>query len=92
MHEKTYSLVGFLGPPIAYISVAISIAFSPDFSWRTSALSDLGHAAKSQVASVFNLGLIIAGFLMVVYGVTVFKMYAKYTSIVLAMSACLSNL
>lgn len=91
MHEITYSLIGFLGPLITYVSIATSLTFSPDFSWRKSALSDLGHAVKSQVAPVFNLGLMIAGFLMVVYAATVFKMYAKHTSIVLAISARLSN-
>ena len=87
MNKRVYALLGIVGPLIAYISIGVSIALSPWFSWEKSALSDLGHAVKSQAAPIFNLGLLLAGFLIMVYAVTVFKRHAKYTSIFLVMSA-----
>ena len=87
MNKRVYALLGIIGPLIAYVSIGASIALSPGFSWEKSALSDLGHAVKSQAAPIFNLGLLLAGFLIMVYAITVFKRHAKYTSIFLGMSA-----
>jgi len=87
MNKRVYALLGILGPLIAYISIGVSIVLSPRFSWETSALSDLGHAVQSEVAPIFNLGLLLAGFLIMVYAITVFKRHARYTSIFLVMSA-----
>ena len=87
MNARAYALLGIAGPLVAYISIGASIALSPGFSWEKSALSDLGHSVKSQAAPIFNLGLLLAGFLIMVYAVTVFKRHAKYTSIFLVMSA-----
>jgi len=66
--------------------------FSPWFSWQRNALSDLGHSAKSLVAPIFNLGLLLTGFLIIMYTVTVFKKHAKYTSICLIASAIILQL
>jgi len=87
MNKRAYALLGIVGPLIAYISIGLSIALSPWFSWEKSALSDLGHAVKSQAALIFNLGLLLAGFLIMVYVITVFKRHAKYTSVFLVISA-----
>jgi hypothetical membrane protein len=87
MSKRGYALLGILGPLIAYISIGASIALSPRFSWEKSPLSDLGHAVKSEAAPIFNLGLLLAGFLITVYAITVFKRHAKYTSVFLVMSA-----
>jgi len=87
MNKRVCALLGIVGPLIAYISIGVSIALSPWFSWEKSALSDLGHAVRSQAAPIFNLGLLLAGFLIMVYVITVFKRHAKYTSIFLIMSA-----
>ncbi len=87
MNKRVYALLGIVGPLIAYVSIGASIALSPWFSWETSALSDLGHAVDSEAAPIFNLGLLLAGFLIAVYAITVFKRHAKYTSIFLVMSA-----
>jgi hypothetical membrane protein len=87
MNEKDFALFGIVGPLVAYTSIAISISLSPWFTWRKNALSDLGHATRSDVAYIFNLGLLLAGFLILIYSITVLGKKAKYTSISLALSA-----
>lgn len=92
MSNRYYALSGIFGPLIAYLSIAVSIVFSPWFSWERNALSDLGHSVKSGVASVYNLGLLVAGFLLIVYAATVFKEHAKYTSVFLVISSFMLQL
>ena len=92
VQEKIYTSLGIVGPIIVYISIGVSIMFSPWFSWQRNALSDLGHAVKSEVAPIFNLGLLLGGLLLVVYVVTVFREHAKYTSLCLVASAFLLQL
>lgn len=79
--------LGIAGPLVAYVSIALSIYFTPHFSWYRNALSDLGHAQNSVVAPIFNMGLLISGFLVNVYSVKSLYKRAKYTSIVLSISA-----
>ena len=81
MEEKFYALLGIIGPLVAYLSIGISIFQSPWFSWERSALSDLGHSVDSNVAPIFNLGLSLAGFLIMIYILTTFRKYSKYTAI-----------
>lgn len=80
MKEKVYTLLGLIGPLIAYTSIGISISRSPWFSWESSALSDLGHSVKSSVAPIFNLGLLFTGFLLLLYVFTIFRKYVKYSA------------
>ncbi len=87
MKERTSALFGVVGPIVAYLSIGVSIAFSPWFSWEVNALSDLGHSVKSEVAPIFNLGLLLSGFLVTVYALIAFRKHAKYTSICLVASA-----
>ena len=81
MKERIFALFGVIGPLIAYISIGISILNSPSFNWDTNALSDLGHAVNSDFASIYNAGLLIAGFFVIIFAVTIFRKHAKYTSI-----------
>ena len=87
MGQKIDGLIGVIGPALAFISTGASVALSPWFSWYSNALSDLGHSLKSEVAPIFNLGLLLTGFLITVYAVTVFRKHAKYTGICLVFSA-----
>jgi hypothetical membrane protein len=80
MNQKIGSLLGIIGPAIGYVAIAVSIALSPRFSWESNALSDLGHAMSSDVAPIFNLGLLLTGLLILIYAVTVFRKHAPYTS------------
>jgi len=92
MEERVYALFGVFGPLLVYLSIAASLALSPWFSWETNALSDLGNAVNSSAASIFNLGLLLAGFLLMIYAATVFKKHAKYSSVCLLVSAFLVQL
>jgi hypothetical membrane protein len=87
MEERLYALFGVLGPLLVYLSIAVSLALSPWFSWKTNALSDLGHSVTSSAAPIFNLGLLLAGFFLLLYAATAFKKHAKYSSYCLLVSA-----
>jgi len=87
MSKEIYALFGAVGPLIAYVSIGVAIALSPWFSWEKNALSDLGHAVKSGVAPIFNFGLLLTGFLVMIYAVTALRRYARWTSYSLAISA-----
>ena len=92
MEEKVYALFGVFGPLLVYVSILLSLVLSPWFSWKNNALSDLGHAVNSVAASIFNLGLLLAGFLMMIYALTVFQKHAKYSSFCLLVSTFLVQL
>ncbi len=92
MEERVYALFGVFGPLLVYISIIASLVLSPWFSWESNALSDLGHAVTSDVAPIFNLGLFLAGFLLMLYAATVFKKHAKYSSVCLLFSTFLVQL
>ena len=92
LREKTCALFGIFGLMAIYLSIGVSIVLSPWFSWQRNALSDLGHVVKSEVAPIFNLGLLLGAFLIIVYALTVFREYAKYTSVCLVASAFLLQL
>ena len=86
MQERVYALFGVFGPLLVYISILLSLIFSPWFSWESNMLSDLGHAVNSDAAPIFNLGLLLAGFFMMIYALTAFKKHAKYSSYCLLVS------
>ena len=88
--EKVYTLFGFLGLLAVYLSIGISILFSPWFSWQRNALSDLGHAVKSGVAPIFNLGLLFGGFLIIIYVLMVFR-ERPVSSAILVASISMAN-
>ncbi len=92
MEKRVYALFGISGPLLVYFSIAASLVLSPGFSWESNALSDLGHAVTSNAAPIFNLGLLLAGFLLIVYAATVFKEHAKYSSFCLLASSFLIQL
>jgi len=87
MNEKIYALFGVIGPLLAFVSIGVSIALSPWFSWERDALSDLGNAVKSGVAPIFNFGLLLTGFFLTIYAVKVLKRYARWTGYSLVISA-----
>ena len=92
MNEKICALFGVVGPLVAYVSIGVSIAFSPWFSWERNALSDLGHVVKSGVAPMYNFGLLLTGFLIMIYAVTALRGYARWTSYSLVISAFILQL
>lgn len=86
MNETKYWFFGFLGPLVAILFVVISIIYSPWFSFFDNALSDLGHSGNSNVASLFNFGLLLSGLLIILYSVKIINDQAKYTSYFLVIS------
>ena len=78
--KDIYALFGIAAPLTAIIFIAIAIALSPWFRWETNALSDLGNSVGSDTASIFNFGLLLTGFLTIIYSMTSFKKHAKVTS------------
>lgn len=87
--DRVFIALGIIGTLIAYICIGLSIYLSPSFSWFINALSDLGHAQKSNVAPIFNSGLLLSGFLVALYSARILLRYAKYTGISLLFSALL---
>lgn len=92
MNDKYYALLAITGLLIAYAFIGVSIALAPWFSWYDNALSDLGNSVQSKVASIFNFGLLLASFFVIVNTVMVFRKYVQYTSICLTTSAFLLQL
>ena len=92
MNKEICALLGAVGPLIAYVSIGVSIALSPWFSWERNALSDLGHAVTSQVAPIFNFGLLLTGFIIMIYAVSVLRRYARWTSYSMVISAFMLQL
>ena len=80
MSQRNYAIFGLLGPIVAFLFIGISIALSSWFSWGNNALSDLGHSIISYVAPLFNFGLLLSGFFIIIYALTSFRKHAKYTS------------
>lgn len=92
MNERKYALFGVVGPLVAYFFIGVSIMLSPWFSWWSNALSDLGHSVESDVASLYNFGLLLAGFFIMIYSITIFRDHAKYSGYCLLMSALMLQL
>ena len=73
-------LIGFVGPFIALIGIALSILVSPGFTWEDNPLSDLGNYFETDLgdyqlvsAVAFNGGLIISGILQLYFAIHFFK-------------------
>ncbi|MFZ8791487.1 MAG: DUF998 domain-containing protein [Thermosphaera aggregans] len=62
MNVRQFIPIIALATPLALILLAIGL--SGWFNIVDNALSDLGHATKSNVAVLFNLGLVLGGFLL----------------------------
>ncbi len=64
LRSAVFMALGIMGFTLPLIFVAVAIAYSPWFNIVNNALSDLGHAIRSSVAPIFNLGLSLGGFIM----------------------------
>ena len=76
--------------PLAFIGIAAWI--SGWFNIVDNALSDLGHALKSNVAIMFNLGLSLGAFILVIYSLICVVWEDKVYGILLLVSSYLLNL
>ncbi len=67
--RPTCLIVSVSAIAIPLLSIALAAFLSGWFNLYNNALSDLGHAVRSNVAPVFNLGLSLGGLLLVVTSV-----------------------
>ena len=86
MQKDNYALTGILVPITAIIFITAAIVLSPWFRWENNALSDLGNSVGSDTASIFNFGLLLTGFLTIIYATTSFKKHARITSYALTLT------
>jgi hypothetical membrane protein len=92
LEERYYALFGLVGPLIAFFFIITSILLAPWFRWENNALSDLGHSVDSNVAPLFNFGLLLSGFFTILYSLLSLKNHARYTSYLLMFSGLLLQL
>jgi len=77
---------------LLYLSIGILLVLSLWFTWENITLTDLGHSINSDIAAIFNSGLFLAGFLLMIYAITVFKNTRNYRSFCLLASTFLVQL
>jgi len=68
---KISGISGIIAPIIAFTSILLAIVYSPSFSWKENALSDLG-VQEGVTAVLFNTGLIISGILAILFATGLF--------------------
>ena len=76
--------------PLLFIGVATWV--SGWFDLVDNALSDLGHAVKSNVAVMFNLGLSLGAFILAIYSLVCIIRKDKVYGVLLLISSYLLNL
>lgn len=54
---------------VPFLAIAVAALMYPGYSLYYNALSDLGHATRSPSAPIFNLGLTVASFLLVIQSI-----------------------
>lgn len=69
---KISGIAGIITPVVAFVCIFLAIASYPQFSWVENALSDLG-VKPGLTAPLFNYGLIVSGFLALVFATGLFK-------------------
>ncbi|MBP1662009.1 MAG: conserved hypothetical rane protein [Thermoplasmatales archaeon] len=83
---RVAGVCGMFLPVVIFTSLGLSIASSPWFTWTQHALSDLGIQENS--AFLFNYGMIIGGFLALIFSFGLMKILAnKLGAYVLALSS-----
>ncbi|RLF19402.1 MAG: hypothetical protein DRZ82_05870 [Thermoprotei archaeon] len=79
-------ILGLLAFIIPLTFIAVSIIRAPWFSILDNALSDLGHAKRSNVAPLFNFGLSLGGFLVGLVSTYYVSRISKALSITLSLT------
>ncbi|RJS82153.1 DUF998 domain-containing protein [Candidatus Bathyarchaeota archaeon] len=92
MSGEASAFLGVSAVIVAFTFLGLSLLLSPSFSWWINALSDLGHSVRSEVAPIFNFGLLLTGFLISLYSVKALIRHARYTGVSLTLSGFLLQL
>ncbi len=87
MKVHVYRMSGVIGLSIGYCGILLSIILSPWFSLRENALSDLGHATSSNVAALFNITLVLTGFILYNYSVRYLVNRYRFSGYLLAITS-----
>ena len=66
--QRAGAAAGIATPLLAFTCILLAVASYPDFSWVNNALSDLG-VIPGITGLLFNFGLIISGFLSIIFAV-----------------------
>ncbi len=64
LRPNIFIALGVVGLILPLLFIGVAIAYSPWFNIANNALSDLGHAVRSNIASIFNFGLCLGGFIV----------------------------
>jgi len=73
---RVAGICGLTAPIVAFTCIISAIASYAPFNWVTNALSDLGVQA-GVTAPIFNVGLVISGFLFLVFSIGLFRSESK---------------
>lgn len=68
-----YRYSGIFAVVLTYATIFVSVSLYPSFSWVDNALSDLGVYPRTAI--IFNLGIIFAGVLIVVFALSIKRKY-----------------
>jgi len=90
--SRSCILTALLSVSMPLLFILMAITFSTWFNVYDNALSDLGHAMRSSVAPIFNAGLSLGAFLLVVFAVGYVKNVSKALAILIALCAFSLNL
>lgn len=79
---KIAGISGILGIIVAFAFIAIAIHFNSSWwNWFDYTLSDLGNIGDSYKLKIFSLGLIIAGFMEIPFGLGLHHLFEKENKI-----------
>ena len=85
---RLYSIVKMfvLGMYVLFLAtIAIATLLSPWFNIWENALSDLGHAKRSPVAPIFNLGLATGGIMIIAFTISVLRLEETIPKIIMSL-------
>ncbi len=85
---KIAGICGVLLPIVLFLCISLAIGGSPWFSWADNALSDLGVNGIS--AFLFNNGIVIGGFLFLIFSIGLLKTIKQKTGAYLLIISSIS--
>ncbi|MEM1601030.1 MAG: DUF998 domain-containing protein [Sulfolobales archaeon] len=85
-------LPAILGYVIPLLLIGVAALTSGWFNMFNNALSDLGHAVRSNVAVIFNLGLALGSLFILLFAIAYSTRFNKLMSILLVLTAFFLNL
>lgn len=92
MNSVKCYITAILGYLIPLLSILVAVIISGWFNLVNNALSDLGHATRSNVSLIFNLGLSLGSFFIIAFSLTYSLSFNKLMSMLLLISGFFLNL